>query len=96
MTGYGKCVATSKKGDCQQVMRRGDRRVSRRAMEECYRLNWRSACCAASSLLIIAFKPGEDLLEIRPGVPMIGGGFQDVLILGDGFPVFAGLGQAIR
>lgn len=56
----------------------------------------RSACCVASWLLFIAFQPGADFLEIRLGVPMIGGGFQDVLIMGDGFPVFAGLAQAVR
>lgn len=55
----------------------------------------RSACRTASWLLFIGFHPGKDFLEICPGIPMIGGGFQDVLIMRDGFPVFAGLGQTI-
>ena len=58
--------------------------------------SWRDACrWRIMFVLVVAFNPGEDFLEIRPGLPMIGGDFQEFLIMRDGFPVFAGLGQAI-
>ena len=90
------CGYVENRGIAQQSMLQGKSRglLSRygRMLSDFIR---RSAYCAALWLSFIVFNPSEDFLEIRPGVPMIGGGFQDVLIMGDGFPVFAGLGQAI-
>ena len=96
MTGYGKDADQSKTGGLlNERYGRGDRGVSRCARREEIVLIGEARGVQRHRCSSPLFHPGEDLLEIRPGFLMIGRGLQDVLILSNGFPVFAGLSQAI-